>query len=153
MMTAMSARRICTPLVYCALLVCPVLLGGCVIAPASRQTIAPAKVREAIEADTLVKLRYVTAPVGTGSLQSMRASLTGTGRGGTIAALVFWDAPSSAMPLGGPSARSAALQEKRLPGGLLALRRLNVLVLYTRASAGPDLAADLRRALAAARAG
>jgi hypothetical protein len=40
------------------------------------------------------------------------------------------------------------VQTTRLPGGLLALRRLNVVVLYTRGPTDPDLTASLRRALA-----
>ncbi len=78
----------------------------------------------------------------------MRASMSGGGRGGTIAVLVFWDEVSSAAPLGGGRTGTESVQTTRLPGGLLALRRLNVVVLYTRGPTGPDLTANLWRALA-----
>jgi hypothetical protein len=74
--------------------------------------------------------------------------MSGSGRGGTIAALVFWDEASSATPLGSGRAIATSVQITRLPGGLLALRRLNVLVLYMRGSTSPDLTTSLWRALA-----
>jgi hypothetical protein len=105
-------------------------------------------VRSAIQQATLVRLNYIAPPIAANGLQSMRASMSGGGRGGTIAALVFWDGASAAAPLGGGRATATSVQITRLPGGLLALRRLNVLVLYMRGSMGRDLTASLRRALA-----
>jgi hypothetical protein len=132
-----------------AFVVCVVpFLGGCALAPSRPTMLQPTAIRLAIQQATLVRLDYVAPPVAANGLQSMRASMSGGGRGGTIAALVFWDRASSAVPLGGDRATATSVQVTRLPGGLLALRRLNVLVLYTPGSKGPNLTPSLRRALA-----
>lgn len=133
------------------LVVCAIpFLAGCALLPTRPAMLQAGVVRSAIERATLVPLEYVAPPVATNGLQSMRASMSGGGRGGTIAALVFWDEASSATPLGSGHTGTASVQTTRLPGGLLALRRLNVVVLYTRGPTGPDLTASLRRALTGA---
>jgi hypothetical protein len=131
------------------LLVCVVpFLSGCALLPGHPATLQVGVVRSAIERTTLVRLDEVTPPVAASGLQSMRATMSGTGRSGTIAALVFWDGASSVMPLGTGRATSTSVETRQLPGGLLAIRRLNVVVLYKRRSTGPDLSTSLRRALA-----
>jgi hypothetical protein len=106
-------------------------------------------IRSAIERTTLLRLDYLSPPAAAASgLQSLRASMSGDGRGGIIGVLVFWDEASSETPLGTGRATSTSVETRQLPGGLLAIRRLNVIVLYTRRSTGPDLSTSLRRALA-----
>jgi hypothetical protein len=124
------------------------LLSGCALLPGHPATLQAGVVRVAIERATLVRLDEVTPPVAATGLQAMRATMSGVGRGGTIAALVFWDEAGSAMPLGVGHATATSMETRQLPGGLLAIRRLNVVILYMRRSTGPDLSASLRRALA-----
>ncbi|HWY90534.1 MAG TPA: hypothetical protein VNY31_07655 [Solirubrobacteraceae bacterium] len=136
---------------WLGLVICAIpFLTGCALLPARPATLEPGVVRSAIERATLVRLDHVAPPPAANGLQSMRASMSGNGRGGTVAALVFWGAASSAAPLGSGHEGIASVQTTRLPGGLLALRRLNVVVLYARGPTGPDLTASLRRALAGA---
>jgi hypothetical protein len=133
------------------LLICMApLLSGCALLPGHPATLQAGVVRSAIERTTLVRLDEVTPPVAATGLQSMRATMSGAGRGGTIAALVFWDTASSTMPLGIGRETSTSVETRQLPGGILAIRRLNVIVLYMRRSTGPDLSTSLRRALAGA---
>lgn len=133
---------------WSGLVVCVMpLLAGCALLPARPAMLEPGVVRSAIQRATPVRLNGVAPPPAANGLQSMRASMSGNGRGGTVVALVFWDAAGSATPLGSAQEGIGPVQTTRLPGGLLALRRLNVVVLYARGPTGPDLAAGLRRAL------
>jgi hypothetical protein len=124
------------------------LLSGCALLPGHPPTLQAGVLRTAIERATLVRLHEVTPPVAATGLQAMRVTMSGAGRGGTIATLVFWDEASSAMPLGVGRTTSTSVETRQLPGGLLAIRRLNVVVLYMRRSNGPNLSTSLQRVLA-----
>jgi hypothetical protein len=127
-------------------------LSGCALLPQQAGGLQAGAVRSAIERSTLVPLDAV-APPAAGTEETLRATLSGRGADGTIVAFVFWDARSSGFPAGMPGSGSPQVQTQTLPGNLIALRRLNVMVLYRPTPSGRNLTAQLRQALSDARAG
>jgi hypothetical protein len=128
-------------------------LGGCSLLPSRSPLLQTATVRSTIERATAVPLDNVSPVVAATGSSSLRATMSGSSFDGTIVALVFWNTDTSGAPLGNARRGSTSVQTTRLPGGMIALRRLNVLVFYQRDASGPDLAVRLRSALAYASAG